>query len=478
MIKDRLPRPILPARPDIVAAYGRAFEIAAEKVRPGLPAIEDGKPFIDAAFSDNIFQWDSCFISFWARYAQGAFEDLPDVMSCLDNFYALQDEDGAIAREYTPDGTASPRKDAEAESEDTTVWQRASAFTNPPLFSWAEWEYYTHTGDDSRLDRVLPHLARYFDWYSKNRSRESGHLWYDQFGSGMDDLPRPEAWGWIDYTCQAALDLQYLSNIALHVDNNEVAVTSAANFLALKELINETMWDEFRRIYSDVDVDQLCFGPFHAGSFWALVSDVATVERGTELAKALDNHRHFAREVRVPALAASEKSYQTDGGYWRGGVWPPIAYMTVRGLSNYKHHRLAHEIALNHVEAVAEVCQHTGTIWEDYQPEKKEQGAKARRDFCGWSALGPISLLIEFVLGIRVNAPLEEVDWRPMLDEEHGIENLKVSDSTIDLKATPSGSGFQVTIQTSGPAYIKIHGPSGSIPVEFNSAGEKTLTIQ
>jgi hypothetical protein len=49
--------------------------------------------FIDTAFNDCLFMWDSAFILLFARYGSRAF----DFQRTLDNFYAKQHPDG-----YTP----------------------------------------------------------------------------------------------------------------------------------------------------------------------------------------------------------------------------------------------------------------------------------------------------------------------------------------------------------------------------------------
>jgi hypothetical protein len=46
------------------------------------------------------------------------------------------------------------------------------------------------------------------------------------------------------------------------------------------------------------------------------------------------------------------------------------------------------------------------TIWEcysptSYEPARDKKGEIVRPDFCGWSALGPISIFIEDVIGIK-----------------------------------------------------------------------------
>ena len=85
------------------------------------------------------------------------------------------------------------------------------------------------------------------------------------------------------------------------------------------------------------------------------------------------------------------------------------------------------------------------TIWECYNPEEykpattEELGDSiVRKDFCGWSALGPISVYIEFVLGFHtVDAFEKTVKWaKPNgIKGKIGIKNLKFGNIVTDIEA-------------------------------------------
>ena len=64
-------------------------------------------------------------------------------------------------------------------------------------------------------------------------------------------------------------------------------------------------------------------------------------------------------------------------------------------------------------------------------------GEFVRRDFCGWSALGPISIYIEFVLGFHhIDAFTKTVDWeKPAVQGKIGIENLRFGNVVTDIVA-------------------------------------------
>lgn len=76
--------------------YWKCWEIAFR----GIKQPQEGSPLVsnwlDEAFSDNLFQWDTIFMMMFARYGHDCF---PAIQS-LDNFYALQRESGYIGREF------------------------------------------------------------------------------------------------------------------------------------------------------------------------------------------------------------------------------------------------------------------------------------------------------------------------------------------------------------------------------------------
>ena len=85
--------------------------------------------------------------------------------------------------------------------------------------------------------------------------------------------------------------------------------------------------------------------------------------------------------------------------------------MGIKGLENYGYTARADEAAEKILEQQYQTYKNVSphTIWETYAPSSNapstEYGNIVRQDFCGWSALGPISLFIENVLGFHhVNA--------------------------------------------------------------------------
>ena len=116
------------------------------------------------------------------------------------------------------------------------------------------------------------------------------------------------------------------------------------------------------------------------------------------------------------------------------------------------------------------------TIWECYAPNfaRPATGAtsdKARPDFCGWSALGPISVYIENVLGFHtVNAFARTVEWEKPAEFKKavGIRNLRFGEIVTDIVA----EGNVCRVKSNAPYTLEINGRPHSI-----AAGENIIEL-
>ena len=134
-VKDLLPEPVLAAHADWVRMYWKCWELAflhLKKPVPGSPLISN---WLDPAFSSSIFQWDTCFMMMFGRYANWEF---PAIQS-LDNFYARQRPNGYICRQYDAATGTEVKFGHKGGRSDPTGWKNS---INPPLFAWAECESF------------------------------------------------------------------------------------------------------------------------------------------------------------------------------------------------------------------------------------------------------------------------------------------------------------------------------------------------
>ena len=99
----------------------------------------------------------------------------------------------------------------------------------------------------------------------------------------------------------------------------------------------------------------------------------------------------------VVVSADDPEDYQPETAYWRGVVWPPTDYIAFRGLLDCGESAFAEDAARSYYNGVAAIYEKTGTVWENSSPEQCEkQKTWAGEDFCGWGALAPVALPVEF----------------------------------------------------------------------------------
>lgn len=425
-IRNRLPLPVWEGHQSTIDCYWKAWELAFGNLCA--PSKDSGfiTPFLDSAFNDGLFMWDSVFALMFGRYGSNAF----NFQGTLDNFYAHQHKDGYICREIRKvDGTDRfERFDPSS--------------TGPNILPWCEWEYFVNTGNRHRLAAVFPALLAYTQWFSKNRSWPDGTYWSSGWGCGMDNQPRlPTGYNdefehghmsWIDMTCQQVFANRILIEMAKVLGRENDVAELAAESHRLEMFVNENMWSKKLDFYVDRYRDGTLSDVKTIGAFWALLADIVPNERRESFLTHLSNEKEFNRPHRVPSLSADDPHYVPDGGYWRGAVWAPTTYMVLRGLTQAGYHDLAHNIGLNHLENVVSAFVAQGTLFENYGPERAE--GTCRPDFVGWTGLPPIAVLFEYVFGIHSDASRNRIWWDVRLLEEHGVSQYPFgADTVIDL---------------------------------------------
>lgn len=231
---------------------------------------------------------------------------------------------------------------------------------------------------------------------------------------------------WVDACLQALNNCNILSEMAKILGREEFVAELETERNVLEKVINEKLWDEQTGFYYDLWKNGELNMIKHVGAFWALIAQCASEERAERLIAHLNDEKEFKTPHRVPCLSRDHEAYCANGGYWKGGVWAPTNYMIMKGLDKYGKYALSHEIAMEHLYAVVEVFRETGTVFENYAPEyvndgKPSKGSPAKADFVGWTGLSPISVLFEYVFGIKPDAAARKVIWDVNLTEKHGI---------------------------------------------------------
>lgn len=459
-----LPRILCESHPHWVKLFERAWEIAIANIYQ--PPAPNWKPQMTCMPGvDCLWVWDSCFMTFFSRYSNGL---LPG-MNNLDNLYRLQSEDGLITMAYRPS------------TEEPAYGERI----NPPLFAWAELLHWRFTGDDSRLAPTLPRLVRLFDWIKNNRRRKSGLYWFEDSGStGMDNSPRS---GYlaeflngsdichIDLIAQQALTAECLTTIAAHLGDHSLADRFRTEHEETTRLLDRHHWDKRSGFYYDVfDVntyDRMNYlNHKTAASFWPMISGNANPQQVDSLLKHLLDPEEFWTLHPVATLSRKDPNYDPKGGYWLGGVWAPTNYMISKGLQRHGRADVAKELAVKHLECMAEVLSSHHSIFECYAPDFPQPATgkcddePVRSNFVGWSGLGPVAMLIEDVIGLDFDAPRRRVTWNVTMDGLHGIENLIFLGGPVSLRCRRSQKSTEVEVESSADFELILKTPDKKEP--------------
>lgn len=469
--QHEIPRVVYPDR-ELVDLYEKTWEIAADRVRigpEGLPA----SPYLDEnCYDDQIWIWDACFMVMFSKYAPIAYPG----KQTLNNLYCPIHEN-----KPTP--------------------LRVHLRDNPPLFAWIEHDNYMFSADKEHVKYVLEdkkYLQRHFDMFNTiakgdikteispnpifrdvvkdNKNNIIGFTWTGG-ASGMDNTPRGRDAGgydkvmWIDAISQQALSALYISRLSLAYGDKAQARSWKKRYNALKKVINERYWDKKDGFYYDISIatGEPCRIKTPA-SFWTMLAEIPTKKQAEQMVKYLQTSDFLGGDYPWGSLARDDKDFNAEtGDYWRGGIWLPMVYMGTKALEKYGYYDLADELAekvvRQQLRTYKAVTPHT--IWECYSPSSDrpstEHGRRARPDFCGWSALGPISLFIENILGFRqIDALTNTVEWSLKKENgTHGIRNLKFGDRVTNLIYDANTN--QIQIQTNKPYTLFLNGKKHQI---------------
>lgn len=469
--RGSLPQPVWEGHPEVLSCYWRAWELAFSNLRQPLPGTGFVSNFIDTAFNGCTFMWDSSFILMFGKYAQRIF----NFQGTLDNFYAHQHRDGFICREID-----------EATGEDRFT-RFDPAATGPDVMGWCEWEYFKNFGDMDRLAKVFPPLLAYHEWLRINHTWRDGSYWSSGWGCGMDDILRHQDLPghtvsythghmvWNDICMQALLSGRILIEMARLLGREADVKNLLEEQEQLSALINDKLWDDQTAFYYDLWKDGHLNMVKHIGAYWSLLAGVVPEDRAERFIAHLENEKEFNLPCRIPALSADSPSFHETGGYWSGGIWAPTNYMVLKGLERYGRYALAHEIGENYLQNVVGVFEQTNTLFEFYEPTPDSQGNPrpgrgCHRDFVGWTGLAPISVLFEFVFGIKPDAEHNSLLWDIRLLEKHGIERYPFGrDATLTLLCEKRDSVWEepaVTVRASRPVTVELRWEGGSKTIQ------------
>lgn len=418
-IKNLLPEVILEKDTQWIKLYNYSWKTAFNNIKAVQPLSSFVSNYIDEGFNPNIFQWDTEFmLEFW-KYAHHIY---PAILS-NDNFYVKQHSDGFICRELS-----------EKTGKDILFFGKKNAI-NPPLFSWSEYNYLLISVDTSRIRRVLPSLIKYADWLENNRVKQkSKHklFWQKSFGSGMDNCPR-KGNAWVDMSAQMCVLYDYISKISAIINDSINYNLFKIKYIQTAEKINHLMWNDNDGYYYDLKNDGRQINNVTIATFWTLFAGISNKEQAQKLVNHLIDTSLFWRNCPFPSIPANHKKFSKDGDYWKGSVWAPTNYMIIKSMQKYGYDSLAYIATERFLNVLTKVYNNTNTLWENYSSEFDKQGNRSKPEFVGWTGIVPITLLIENIIGISVNALNNTIYWNIQRNDKHGIKNLRIGINSVNL---------------------------------------------
>lgn len=461
--RSKLPVPVIEGKPEWVELYYKAWELAFKNI--DYVEKEGWKPQLTCMPGVGIiWQWDSCFMTFITNYSNGTLSALNN----LDNLYRLRRKsDGYMSMAYR------------IEEEVPAYGERI----NPPLMAWAEWEAYLISGDSSRFEKVLPALEGCYSYIEQTHTRNCGLYWFEDPGSsGMDNSPRGgyaslEQNGsdlcHIDLACQQALSAKCIANMYEVLGNEAKAAWYREEQCRICDLINHYHWSERAQFYFDFFIRSeqtkkvKYVNSKTMASSWTFLAEAAKGARGEQMVRHLFDPETFYSKIPFASLSMDDPNYDCDGGYWLGSVWAPTNFAAIRGISDFGRPELAREAAIRYLEAICAVEKDPiyGSIWECYAPEQErpattEAGDLVRADFVGWSGIGPITMLIETIIGLRFDARENRVDFRIFPNQCCGLRNMHFNGNVVSVECTeyiPVQGKSTIKVSAKKPFVLKIH---------------------
>ncbi|MCB0036504.1 MAG: hypothetical protein KDE51_20875, partial [Anaerolineales bacterium] len=383
-------------------------------------------------------------------------------------------DDGFICRELRPEPNGE------------MFYPHDPASTGPNVFAWCEWDYFLNTGDDERLGRVFPVLLAYHRWLRTFRTWPDGSYFQSGLASGMDNQPVDEAGNVVqaeyrhmsrlDATAQALLSARRLCDMAAVLNRQADVAPELEEVGVLQQLINTHARHPADGFYYHWHPQNGRSLVKSIGAYWTLLAEAIPEQHLPSFVHWLDDESTFKRPHRVPSLAKDSRFYCEEGGYWRGGVWPPTNYMVLRGLSKVGYDDLAYAIACNHHDNIVQVFKDTNTVWEFYAPEAitqgyQQNGTAAVSDFVGWSGLGPVAVLLEYRFGLRPHVPDQTLVWDIRELDAFGVTHYPFGqDGLLDLHCaarTNQQQKPQITVNSNCQLTLQLRWAGGQQQIDI-----------
>lgn len=255
------------------------------------------------------FLWDSCFLSRGVgQFNERLAEDF--LLALTEN----QEADGKIPQFIC------------------VTWNRPAA-SQPPLIAWAAWHLYEQFGNTQLLREVYGPVARNVEWWFAKRDDDKDGLveYLDGLESGWDDSPRFDDGriAGVDLNSYLNREMRLLAKMAPILAKDSEAAEWERRADQHEKLINSRLFDqETHMFYDRLVAEDVLHKVLTPASFMPLWCGIKLPPglAAEMIAKYLINPKHFFGARPFPCVAYSDRRYEPEK-WWRGPVWPNIAWV-------------------------------------------------------------------------------------------------------------------------------------------------------
>jgi len=440
-LKKKIPQPFAKANPEYQAMYWYSWEKVCAEINA--PSKESGLKyhFLKINNAEGISQWHNEMAVHYWKYGSRAF----NAVQSLDNFYDLQQMDGYIANSINS-------------KKGKYYTNRPKEYTvDPPLFTWAEWEWFKFTGDSLRVKRIAYPLMFQIEWLEQNRAlpneANNCYYWNLEGATGIEIIPRTRVAN-IDMVSQMAINYLYAEKLVKCTENKNYSEPYLERYGQIKSVANSDFYDSKRKIYADIDMKRKPNGPATIHSFWPLLAKFPEIKIKDQIVKLVFDKKKWNMNLPLPVIP------QFDTAFSKGKdlVYGELDFMVVNGLQANGEKAKAKELTSQILNTLATSFKNSAKLFSIYNSNGQPSTNASSENLAGIPLL-TINLFIEQILGIEVEGNKGLVNWNIDRLDEHGIKNLPVGHAVVSFEVGARKSASEVAvvkIKTNKPIIVNL----------------------
>jgi len=187
-----------------------------------------------------------------------------------------------------------------------------------------------------------------------------------------------------------ALDAEMLSHMAKELGKPEDAAHYKQIAERTRSLVQETFWDNSRKIFANRLVSGEFVRSVAPTSFYPLLAGCATEAQIECMIAHLDDPAMFGGEHGIPSVSRSDPAY-ADNTYWRGRTWPPLNYLVWQALRRTGRFDRASQLARASVDLFRGAWDTRRLCPENFNSQTGEALDQPDTEgFYSWGALMPL----------------------------------------------------------------------------------------